>query len=410
MKKLFLIIICIGLSNVIFGQIFSTVKTVPTGDVLGLPIIRLNSNDQLHVSFDEITSDIVRTLEYRFVLANADWTPSDLRPIQYISGINRFQIDDISFSLNTIADYTHYRFSFPDERTRFLVSGNFKAEIFDANDPETVLLTIHFFVTEQAVTINANVIPPRRVELRRTHQQLEFDVTSRGFDISQPHRNLTVLVQQNRRTDNVRRIQPQHISGRTLRFADSQELIFEGGNEFRNFDTQFLNFNGHGVGSITTLYNNHYFVQLLPDESRSRRAFMDNGDINGRYVVRADRRQNPEIEAEYKLVEFSLLSPFLGEHRTVHVFGELTNWAIGEHSQMEYDFENNRYVKRLFLKQGWYDYQYVVFDRRTQTIDVNHFEGSHQITRNNYTIYVYYRGMSDRHDRLIGVTTVRANE
>ena len=409
MKKLLFIIICIGLSTITFGQIFTTVKTMPTGDVLGLPIIRLNSNDQLHVSFDEITSDVVRTLEYRFVHCNADWTPSDLRPIQFISGMNRFSIDDIRFSINTIAEYTHYRFSFPDERTRFLVSGNFKCEIFDANDPETVLLTIHFFVTEEAVTINANVIPPRRVELRRTHQQLEFDIIPRSFDISQPHRNLTVLVQQNQRTDNVRRVQPQHISGRTLRFADSQELIFEGGNEFRNFDTQFLTFHGRGVGNITMLHD-QFLVQLLPDESRARGTFMDNGDINGRYAVRADRRQNPNIEAEYTLVEFSLFSHFLGEHRTVHVFGELTNWAINESSQMEYDFVNNRYVKRLFLKQGWYDYQYVVFDRRTQTVDIDHFEGNHQLTRNNYTIYVYYRGMSDRHDRLIGVTTVRANE
>jgi hypothetical protein len=137
---------------------------------------------------------------------------------------------------------------------------------------------------------------------------------------------------------------------------------------------------------------------------------MDNGDLNGRYVVRADRRQNPEIEAEYTIVEFSLFTTFQGEHRSVHLFGELTDWSIGEISEMEYDFVNNRYIKHLLLKQGFYDYQYVLFDKRTQTVDITWFEGSHQLTKNNYTIYVYYRGPSDHHDRLIGATTVRAHE
>ena len=409
MKKQLLIIVWICLSTLGYAQIFSSVKCTPTDNPLGNPIIRLNSNDQLHVSFDEISSDVVRTLEYRFVLCNADWTTARLQPIQYISGMNRTPIDDIRFSLNTRADYTNYQFTFPDENTRFLVSGNYKCEIYDINDPRTTLLTIHFFVTEEAVAIHAKVIPPKRVESRRSQQQLEFDITSRAFDIVQPYQNLTVLIQQNGRTDNVRRVQPQHVVGRTLRFADSEDLVFDGGNEFRNFDTKFLTFNGLGVENISTL-NHQFYVQLNPAESRATRTFRDDGDINGRYVVRADRRQNPDIEAEYTLVEFSLSTNFQGEHAGVHVFGELTNWAFGEISEMEYDFRRNRYVKHLFLKQGFYDFQFVLQNKRNGIVDITRFEGNHQLTRNNYTIYVYYRGNSDRHDRLIGVSTVRAHE
>ena len=409
MKKLFLTIGLIYISSLSLAQIFSSVKTVPTGNPLGNPIIRLNSNDQLHVSFDELTSGAPRSLEYRFVLSNADWTPASLHPIQFMSGVNRIPITDTRFSFNTRTEYVHYQFSFPDEHTRFLVSGNYKLEIYDVNDTETTLLTIHFFVTEETVAINARVIPPRRVEFRRSRQQLEFDVTALNFDIVQPHQNLTVLVQQNGRTDNVRRIQPQHMIGRTLRFADSEDLIFDGGNEFRNFDTKFLTFNGLGVRNISTL-DGHIHVQLLPSESRATRTFADNGDINGRYVIRADRRQNPEIEAEYTIVEFSLYTNYLGPNASVHVFGELTDWTLGEHSRMEFDFLNNRYTKFMFLKQGFYDFQYVLVDNRTQIADFTRFEGNHQLTRNNYTIYVYYRGHADQHDRLIGVTTVRANE
>jgi hypothetical protein len=323
--------------------------------------------------------------------------------------MNYAPITDIRFSINTRIDYTHYQFTFPDENTRFLVSGHSKCEIYDVNDPKTPLLTIHFFVTEQAVAINANVIPPRRVEFRRNKQQLEFDIVPLSVDIVQPHQSLTVLVQQNGRVDNVRKIQPQSIAGRTLRFADSENLIFDGGNEFRNFDTKSLTFNGFGVENIAIMDNTHY-VRLYTAESRARRVYADNGDINGRYVIRADRRQNPEIEAEYTAVYFSLAANFQGENTSVHVFGELTNWAIDEDSEMHYDFVRRQYSKVLFLKQGFYDYQFVLYDKTSQTVDITRFEGNHQETRNSYTIYAYYRGRSDRHDRLIGVTTIKAHE
>ena len=185
--------------------------------------------------------------------------------------------------------------------------------------------------------------------------------------------------------------------------------MFDGGNEFRNFDTKFLTFNSRGVENIAILNNLHY-VRLHTAESRATRVFVDDGDLNGRYVVRADRRANPEIEAEYALVYFSLSTSYLGDDVSVHIFGELTDWLVDENSEMDYNFERRTYSKTLLLKQGFYDYQFAVFERISQTIDVTRFEGNQQLTKNNYTVYVYYRGNSDRHDRLIGTTTVRAHE
>ena len=408
MKTTLLTISLISLTLSGFAQIFSSVKCVPRDNPLGNPVIRLNSNDRLLVSFDEISVD-ARSLEYRFVLCHADWKPVSLQPIQYIRGMNQTHISDIRFSNNTRVDYTHYQFAFPDEHTRFLLSGNYRCEIYDANDPEMTLLAIHFFVTEEAVAIDAKVIPPKRVEFRRSRQQLEFEITSRAFDIVQPYQNLNVMVQQNNRTDDVRRVEPQHIIGRTLRFADSENLVFDGGNDFRNFDSRYLTFNARGVESISTL-DNQYYVILNLGESRATKVFQNNTDINGRYVIGADRRVNPEIEAEYTFVFFTLLTNHLGDNASVHVFGELTDWMVDEHSEMEYNFERSAYSKALFLKQGFYDFQFAVFDRIAQSVDITRFEGNHQLTLNNYTIYVYYRGNADNHDRLIGTTTIRAHE
>jgi hypothetical protein len=109
-------------------------------------------------------------------------------------------------------------------------------------------------------------------------------------------------------------------------------------------------------------------------------------------------------------VYFSLPANYQGDNASVHVFGELTDWTIGEISEMDYNSERKLYSKVLFLKQGFYDYKFVLYDKNSQTIDITRFEGSHQQTRNDYTIYVYYRGNSDHHDRLIGTTIVKSHE
>ncbi|MDR2907450.1 MAG: DUF5103 domain-containing protein [Bacteroidales bacterium] len=408
MRKYITLFFCFTLFAQVFGQPFSSIQCYPPDNFLGYPVIRLNSDDKLFVSFDEITSD-ARTLEYRYILCDADWKPSSLQTIQYIRGNTYAPVSDILFSLNTRTDYTHYEFTFPDDYTNFLVSGNYKCEIYDVNEPEITLLTIHFFVTENAVAINAKVIPPKRVEFRRSKQELEFEVTALNFDILQPYQNLTVLVRQNERTDNVRQISPQYIVGKTLKFADSEDLIFDGSDEFRNFDTKFLDFSSIGVENIT-IENFQYVAQVYAGESRATKTYRGDEDLNGRFVIRADRKLNPNTEAEYIFVHFPFFVNYQGKQTSVHVFGQLTNWTINENSEMAYDFEQKCYIKTLFLKQGFYDYQYVLYDKVSETIDNTRFEGNHQETKNDNTINVYYRGNSDNHDRLLGATIVKSRE
>ena len=57
------------------------------------------------------------------------------------------------------------------------------------------------------------------------------------------------------------------------------------------------------------------------------------------------------------------------------------------------------------LKQGFYNYQYVLLPTRT-TNTANDVEGNFADTENDYIIYVYHRGRSSRYDRLIGITIV----
>jgi hypothetical protein len=88
---------------------------------------------------------------------------------------------------------------------------------------------------------------------------------------------------------------------------------------------------------------------------------------------------------------------------TFHVLGELTSWQLNNDSRMYFNPEHKGYEVNLFLKQGYYNYMYVLKENGKNTGDESLMEGSHWETENDYTIYVYYHENGSMYDRLIAV-------
>ena len=80
---------------------------------------------------------------------------------------------------------------------------------------------------------------------------------------------------------------------------------------------------------------------------------------------------------------------------------------LDERSKMGYNFDTGQYEKAVLMKQGSYNYQYLFVPNGSTTGQTAPLEGDFYQTQNEYSIYVYYRPMGARYDRLIGVTTVR---
>ena len=70
---------------------------------------------------------------------------------------------------------------------------------------------------------------------------------------------------------------------------------------------------------------------------------------------------------------------------------------------MYFNPEHKGYEVNLFLKQGYYNYMYVLKENGKNTGDESLMEGSHWETENDYTIYVYYHENGSMYDRLIAV-------
>jgi hypothetical protein len=186
------------------------------------------------------------------------------------------------------------------------------------------------------------------------------------------------------------------------RFFDEAKM-FKGGNEFRFFDLRSLNSPGRNVASVNKMVK-PYEVYLEKDKPRTSQAYAQYLDYNGGFIPRnLDYRD--ESFNNYSQVNFTLTSKQLPGN--VYVIGKFCNWNTLEENLMQFDSVKQEYHAGLLLKQGWYDYQYLVASNK---LPPYYLEGSHFETENSYEILVYYRALQPRADLLVGYIKLEKNQ
>ena len=75
-------------------------------------------------------------------------------------------------------------------------------------------------------------------------------------------------------------------------------------------------------------------------------------------------------------------------------------------SKMTYNYNRLGYEAVLYLKQGYYNYEYVLSDDSKSGGDETVTEGNHWDTENDYCIYVYHHKFGTYYDQLIGYKKV----
>jgi len=96
--------------------------------------------------------------------------------------------------------------------------------------------------------------------------------------------------------------------------------------------------------------------------------------------------------------------------KKVFVVGEMNKYNLDDSSAMTYNADKGAYEKTLYLKQGYYSYAYVTRDAQNpNSIAMTELtEGDYWETENDYTVLIYYRSLSGRHDELIGVSSINS--
>ena len=74
---------------------------------------------------------------------------------------------------------------------------------------------------------------------------------------------------------------------------------------------------------------------------------------------------------------------------------------------MKFNAEKGVYEGVQFLKQGYYNYSYLLTDKKDPPQNTE-LEGNYWETENSYTVLVYYKSFSDQSDQLIGVARINS--
>lgn len=386
--------------NEILDKNIASLQVVANNDWLSLPIITLNSNDFVNISFDDLTHEYHRYC-YKIEHCEADWqTSSALFESDYIDGFaSGNTIDDVQESTNTVQLYTHYSISLPNNKCRPKISGNYRVTIYDENDEKHVVCRAYFMIVEPSMAVHLNVTTNTDIDINGKHQQVEMAVDYGNNIVSNPQTQIKTVVMQNNRWDNaVINARPQYIKANGLQWIHCKDFIFDGGNEYRKFETLDVTHTTMGLESINWDGHN-YHAWIWTDEPRP--SYIYDKDANGAFLIRNSDNIDNDVNSDYIITHFRLKSPQTAD--PIYINGFFTNDRFLPQYEMKWNEKNQQYEGELLLKQGYYSYQYLMMNPEGKLKPVPS-EGNFYQTENTYQALIYFKANGDRTDRLVGYT------
>lgn len=384
--------------NQVYQPNIKTVECYNSQQESSFPIISLRTNDVLFFSFDDLNGGS-KTYNYTIEHCDADWKSSNLSPSEYLQSFTEDRITDYRYSFNTKQKYTHYQLTLPNYNIVPKLSGNYLLKVYPEGNPQEPIITRQFYVVDNRVGLAAGIAPSNNVIDRTTNQKINFSVEVNALSVTNPYAEIRTLVLQNGRTDVAQmNTRPQFIQGSLLQYTDFQTNDFAGGNEFRRFDLRSLLSGAEHIGKIYRDTVNT--VMLMTDREQNQLNYTFQYDNDGKFfILNADGR-NPRIDADYAHIYFNLSYSPPNANTAVFITGKFNDFKMDESNKMNYDASKGNFYTDLYLKQGVYDYHYVM-QNKGET-DQNSIDGSHFETENEYQILVYYRRSGSRYEELVG--------
>ncbi|GAA4238464.1 DUF5103 domain-containing protein [Postechiella marina] len=362
-----------------------------------LPVLKLG--EYLVLEFDALNGE-EEDYYYKIEHYNYDWTPSALMKSEFLDGFDNQRIRNYENSFNTYQIYSHYRLSIPNQFTKALkVSGNYMISIYNSDDE--LAFSRKFMIYENKTAVGVSIKRSRSIAHINTKQRVDINIVPNGIQFNNPKQTVKVLIVQNNNLNTaIKNLKPLYTIGNELIYKYDSETSFWGGNEYLFFENKDVRAANTGVR--TTDLQDIYYNYLFTNYRRAEKPYTYNPDINGNYLITHVDADNPSIESDYVWVFFSLLPEEIFEGKDIHVYGNFNNYEINESTKLTFDPENNIYSCPILLKQGFYNYKYVIVNK-DNSIDEGTISGNFYQTENNYKVLVYYTDLGARYDKIIGL-------
>ncbi len=362
-----------------------------------LPILKLG--DRLILEFDALNGD-EEDYYYKIEHFNYDWTPSVLVKTEYLDGFDNQRIRNYENSLNTYQIYSNYKLTIPNQFIRGLkVSGNYLLSIYNSDDD--LVFSRKFMIYEDIANVGVAIKRSRDVQFVQEKQSVDITISSGSIQFTNPSNTVKALIVQNNNLNTaITGLKPQYTLGNKLIYKYTSESSFWAGNEYFFFENKDVRASNNGIRSIDLqdLYHNYLYTNI----PRLNNPYTYNPDINGNFLITALDVDDTSIEADYVWLFFSLRLEQLPKEKSIYIYGNFNNYTLDDATKMNYDSDHSVYAKALLLKQGFYNYKYVVLDEKGN-LDEGAIGGNFYQTENNYKVIVYYRDLGARFDRIVGL-------
>jgi hypothetical protein len=389
-------ILLLSLSGLVFGQNIQSIQLFNPQTNDETPVIKFG--EQLVLSFDDLTnaSEI-----YRYTIKHYDrnWNDDNLFFTQFATGSLNGLLDQFQYSFNTLQAYTHYKLTFPNDKIQPKISGNFELIVYK-DSADRPLFKRRFYLVEDAATVALNISRIADAKNPNINQRVEVKATSKGGDLSSNVNSMTLNVMQNNNPNVVvNNLKPSATLGNQLLFQQ-MNLTFPGNNEFYYFDNKNMNMAADMV-SATELKDGVNQTYLHPVWAFPLN-YQYQPDVNGAWYYRRNDlglERNAEREADYSWVYFSLDSDPVDKE--IHVLGGFNDFKPSKENQMQYDAANKKYVAKIFLKQGFYNY-ILATKESNGSLNFGEINGNFWQTENLYQAFLYYAPFGRNYDGLMG--------
>lgn len=389
-------ILLLSLGGLVFGQNIQSIQLFNPQTNDETPVI--NFSQQLVLSFDDLTnaSEIYR---YTIKHYNRNWEDDNLFFTEIANGSLNGLLDKFQYSFNTLQSYTHYTLTFPNEKMQPKISGNFELIVYK-DSAEKPLFKKRFYLVEDAATLALNISRYADARNPNANQRVEVKAVSKAGDLTSNVNSMSLNVMQNNNQNvTINNLKPSTTMGNQLMFQQ-MNLVFPGNNEFYYFDNKNMNMAADMVRAteVKDGVNNTFLhpVWAFPLN------YQYQPDVNGAWYYRRNdlgNERNAEREADYSWVYFSLDSDPV--EREIYVLGGFNNFQPSKDNQMQYDAAAKKYVAKIYLKQGFYNY-ILATKQGNGPLDFGEINGNFWQTENLYQAFLYYTPFGRNYDGLMG--------
>lgn len=391
--------------NAVYENNIKTVQVYKDNLEDSFPIFYLGLLGNLNIEFDEI-GDNVSDISFSFEHCTPEWESSELMPIQFLNVPPYFNFSTYEYSAGTIVPYVHFYYVLKNVGTVFTKSGNYLLKVYRNNDEEDLLFTRRIIIAEQKIGIETETKMSNMPKKRKTQQIINFNILPNALPIYNAISELKVFMLRNQNWQTIKKAQePNFFQPDKLIYSYQDVNTWDGNYEFRNIDFRTVNFFTPNVKKIEQ-DNEGTYVYTFAELPRKYVNYQAWNDLNGQFFVNVEEFTNSDTDADYATVSFQFdVKGTPINSGSIHVVGGFNNFKINENSKMEYNQSNGTYEAEILLKQGVYDYKYVV-KTNDGKIDETVFDGNYRQTQNDYYIFVYYRYPGEIYYRAVGFKKV----